>query len=136
MTALEPVQPPAGAEGDLSWHQRELGEAHKTIRSLLRQLSKEQARYAETVRAYNLTVANLVEITRENTALTRERDMWRSRAERGERNLSFGNASFSLTTEEVGAIRKAMAKLHHPDVGGDPERMKQWNALLDPLEGS
>lgn len=136
MTALEPMQPPAGAEGDLSWHQHELSEAHKTIRSLLRQLSKEQARYAETVRAYNLTVANLVEITRENTALTRERDLWRSRAERGERNLSFGNASFNLTPEEVGAIRKAMAKLHHPDVGGDPERMKQWNALLDPLEGS
>jgi hypothetical protein len=29
-----------------------------------------------------------------------------------------------------------MARLHHPDVGGDAERMKAWNAVLDPLEES
>jgi hypothetical protein len=29
------------------------------------------------------------------------------------------------------AIRKAMARLHHPDVGGNPDRMKAWNATLD-----
>ncbi len=135
MVKQEPLQPPAGAEDDIAWHQRELDEAHKTIRSLLRQLSKEQGRYAETVRAYNLTVANLVEVTRENTALSRELDLWRARAERGGRAFTIGSANFDLTAEEVSAIRKAMAKLHHPDVGGDPERMKQWNSLLDPLEG-
>jgi hypothetical protein len=36
----------------------------------------------------------------------------------------------------VNAIRKAMARLHHPDVGGDPERMKAWNAALDRISGS
>jgi len=59
-------------EADAAWLQNELGEAHKTIRSLLRQLSKEQQRHAETARAYNMTVANLVEVTRENNALERD----------------------------------------------------------------
>jgi hypothetical protein len=38
-----------------------------------------------------------------------------------------------ISDEEVNAIRKAMARLHHPDVGGDPERMKAWNAALDSI---
>jgi hypothetical protein len=42
--------------------------------------------------------------------------------------------TIDLTPAEVGAIRKAMARLHHPDTGGDAERMKAWNAALDPLE--
>src|SRR5690242_15683735 len=53
-----PAQTPGDSE--LARLQKELSEAHKTIRSLLRQISKEQARHAETARAYNLTVANLV----------------------------------------------------------------------------
>jgi hypothetical protein len=27
-----------------------------------------------------------------------------------------------------------MARLHHPDVGGDLERMKAWNVVLDQIE--
>src|SRR5919197_3032853 len=59
-------------EGDTAWVQRELDEAHKTIRSLLRQIDKEQARNKEIARAYNLTVANLVATTHENNSLERE----------------------------------------------------------------
>ena len=51
---------PFGADQDIGWLQEQLAETHKTIRSLLRQLSKEQTRHSETARAYNLTVANLL----------------------------------------------------------------------------
>ncbi|MBK9710173.1 MAG: hypothetical protein IPO81_02380 [Kouleothrix sp.] len=123
------------AEPDLLQH--ELDEAHKTIHQLLRQMRKEQARYSEINRAYNKTVANLMETTRENAALERERDMWRARAERVAvpAPFSIGGLTLDLTPDEVSAIRKAMARLHHPDAGGDAERMKAWNAALDPLEG-
>jgi hypothetical protein len=135
MKNFDPAPHSSGAEHDPSWLQDQLVEAHKTIRSLLRQLSKEQARHAETARAYNLTVANLMEATRENTQIARERDMWKARAERGGvPTISLRNIPIDLTSLEAGAIRKAMARLHHPDLGGDPERMKVWNALLDPLE--
>jgi post-segregation antitoxin (ccd killing protein) len=133
MTNLDPdrpSQPPN--DGELAWLQKELEEAHRTIRSLLRQLSKEQTRHAETARAYNLTVANLVEATRQNAQLEHERDMWQARAEG--QGTSFTVGALTLTPAEVGAIRKAMARLHHPDTGGDVERMKLWNAALDPLD--
>jgi len=133
MTEQDPTHPfSSPSEGDVVWLQKELQEAHKTIRGLLRQLSKEQARHAETARAYNLTVANLVEATRENNALARERDMWKARAEG--QAAPFTAGTLTLTPAEVGAIRKAMARLHHPDTGGDVERMKLWNAALDPLD--
>ena len=125
----------SNAENDPTWLQGELSEAHKTIRTLLRQLSKEQERHAETVRAYNLTVANLVEATRENTLLARELDQLRARTVQGTHPFTIGSEVMQLTPAEVSAIRKAMARLHHPDVGGDSERMKIWNAVLDPLEG-
>lgn len=121
-------------EQDIAWLQRELEESHKTIRSLLRQVSKEQARHAEIARAYEKTVANLMEITRENIQLERERDDWRRKAEQAGVPLQIGGLNLQLTPEEVSAIRKAMARLHHPDAGGDAERMKLWNAALDPLE--
>ena len=125
---------PLPVEGDVAWLQNELQEAHSTIRSLLLQLSKEQGRYAEAMRAYNLTVENLMEITRENTMLTRDRDLWKARAEKGGHPINLKGIPLNLTANEVRAIRKAMARLHHPDVGGDSERMKVWNAVLDPLE--
>ncbi len=112
----------------------ELAEAHETIHRLLRQISKEQARYDEVARAYNKTVANLMEVTRENAVLEHERDMWRARAEGVAGPVNLGGLTIDLTPAEVGAIRKAMARLHHPDAGGDAERMKAWNAALDPLE--
>jgi hypothetical protein len=126
---------PTSPEADTAWLQNELQEAHKTIRSLLRQLSKEQQRQAETARAYSMTVANLVEAGRENTLLLRERDMWKARAEGALTPFHIGGLTIDLTPAEVSAIRKAMARLHHPDTGGDAERMKAWNAALDPLEG-
>ncbi|HWQ13464.1 MAG TPA: hypothetical protein VNL77_11725, partial [Roseiflexaceae bacterium] len=110
------------AEHDVALLQRELEEAHKTIRTLLRQIGKEQARHAEIARAYDKTVANLVEITRENAQLERERDMWRARAEGSALPFKIGSATLELTPAEVSAIRKAMARLHHPDTGGDLER--------------
>lgn len=112
----------------------ELEEAQKTIRELTRKLSKEQQKNAEAARAYNLTVANLVETTRENTLLSRELDELRARTNRESRPFTFGGHTLELTPTEISAIRKAMARLHHPDVGGDINRMKMWNAALDPLE--
>jgi hypothetical protein len=133
MANLDPDRPPQPpGDGDLAWLQKELEEAHRTIRSLLRQLSKEQTRHAETARAYNLTVANLVEATRQTAQLEHERDMWKARADG--QAAPFTAGTLTLTPAEISAIRKAMARLHHPDTGGDVERMKLWNATLDPLE--
>ncbi|HNP85637.1 MAG: hypothetical protein JST60_18230 [Chloroflexi bacterium SZAS-1] len=114
--------------------QNELHEAHETIHRLLRQISKEQSRCAEVARAYNKTVANLMEITRENAVLEHERDQWKARVESAAAPFRMGSITIDLTPDEVSAIRKAMARLHHPDAGGDAERMKTWNAALDPLE--
>src|SRR5215211_3481977 len=86
---------------DVAWLQHELSEAHKTIRTLLRQLSKEQQRHAETVRAYDKTVANLVEAGRENAALERERNMWRARAEDSAMPFKIGGLTLDLTPAEV-----------------------------------
>ena len=122
------------SETDPSWLQHELAEAHATIRRLLRQISKEQSRYDEIARAYNKTVSNLMEITRENALLEHERDMWKSRAEGAHDPVTLSGLTLDLTPAEVSAIRKAMARLHHPDAGGDIERMKAWNAALDPLD--
>jgi hypothetical protein len=135
MSEYDPARSPQPPfDGESAWLQKELNEAHKTIRSLLRQLSKEQARHAETARAYNLTVANLVEASRQNALLEHERDTWRARVEGRPAPFTLGASTLTLTPEEVSAIRKAMARLHHPDTGGDSERMKVWNAALDPLE--
>ena len=60
--------------------------------------------------------------------------MWKARAEGAGTPLSIGKGTLELTPAEVSAIRKAMARLHHPDTGGDVERMKIWNATLDPLD--
>ena len=128
------LQPAPPVDPDVAWLQHELSEAHKTIRTLLRQLSKQQERHAETVRAYDKTVANLAEAGRETTLLEQERDMWRGRAECATTPFKIGGLTLELSPDEVRAIRKAMARLHHPDHGGDLERMKAWNSALDPLE--
>ncbi len=114
--------------------QEQLHAAHETIHKLLRQISKEQSRCAEVARAYNKTVANLMEITRENAVLEHERDQWKSQVENTHLQANLRGITLELTPAEVSAIRKAMARLHHPDAGGDAERMKAWNAALDPLE--
>jgi hypothetical protein len=120
---------------DVAWLQSELAHAHRTIRSMLRQLEKARAAHAEAERAHRMTVENLVRTTGECALLERERDTWKRRAEEREAStILIGNGGVQLTSAEIGAIRKAMARLHHPDLGGDPERMKLWNMLLDPLE--
>jgi hypothetical protein len=125
---------PAPIPNEPALVKHELEEAHATIHRLLRQISKEQARWSEVVRAYNKTVASLMEITRENAAIEHDRDLWKARAEGAAVPFNIGGMSIELTPAEVGAIRKAMARLHHPDAGGDAERMKAWNAALDPLD--
>src|SRR5690348_9768776 len=102
-------------EADPAELQHDLEEAHKTIRGLLRQIDKTQARYSEIARAYNKTVANLMEITRENALLEHERNMWHARAEGIAPPPNLGTGLPELTPAEIGAIRKAMARLHHPD---------------------
>lgn len=36
-----------------------------------------------------------------------------------------------ITEAEASAIRRAIARLHHPDARGNVERMKTWNVALD-----
>lgn len=120
--------------GDAATLQHELDEAMQTIRSLERQIKHEQRVCAEAAQSYSTVVKSLVEVSREGAELERQRDMWRQRAE--QRNGPNGEGlPLQLTPAEARAIRKAMARLHHPDTGGDAERMKEWNAVLDALEG-
>jgi chromosome segregation ATPase len=122
-------------EHPLSGPQRELEEAHKEIRTLLRQLGKEQSRQDEISRAYNLTVHNLMEMTRENVALERECQEWRSRAEQQPAFAFDPRSPFpKLSQAEIGAIRKAITRLHNSGAGADGHRLQAWYAFLDALE--
>jgi hypothetical protein len=58
--------------------------------------------------------------------------MWRMRAE--QQGMISSDQLPVLTGDEINAIRRAMARIHHPDRGGDIDRMKLWNKLLDTLE--
>lgn len=119
---------------------RELQEAHAMNRGLLRQLKKAQAAAEEASRAHAKMVATLTETMRENTALTFERDMWKERALRAGVppdefvTIDVTRLVGEITEDEAKVIRKAMARLHHPDAGGNIERMKAWNAALDRIE--
>jgi hypothetical protein len=126
----------AERENELLRH--ELDEAHKLNRGLLRQLKKAQEAAAEAQRAHAKMVATLTETVRENITLANERDTWKARALRqgGDHDEpgelpDLGGLVGRITEEEANAIRKAMARLHHPDTGGSPERMKAWNSMLD-----
>jgi hypothetical protein len=113
--------------------QRELAEAHKTIRALLRQLSKAQARQHETTRAHKMTVSNLLENANYQSELLRERDEWRLRAENTRARVRLGGELPDLTLDEARAIHRAITKLHRSE-GGDAERLKLWDALLEAVE--
>lgn len=120
------------------------------LKKALKATEQAERSAAEARRAHSKMVETLTETMRENTALTIERDMWRVRAQRNHPAADPpppppGYAGYDLRTlvgidrvseDEVKAIRKAMARLHHPDSGGDAERMKQWNAALDRVEHS
>ncbi len=122
-------------EGDATTLRHELDEAEQTIHSLTRQISREQAKSAEVARSYGKVVSDLVKVSRENAELERERDMWRQRVEQHAIRSEEQAGKLQLTPAEARAIRKAMALLHHPDRGGDADRMKEWNAVLDQLAG-
>lgn len=143
---LQPEDLPSTTEGftqrEYDLIRRELAEAQALSRGLRRQLEKALTAANEAQRAHAKMVATLTETMRENTSLAHERDLWRARAQRLEQGLGpeagSGRPVIDITAlagqiseDEVNAIRKAMARLHHPDVGGDPERMKAWNAALD-----
>lgn len=121
---------------------RELAEMQALGRDLRRQLGKALQSANEAQRAHAKMVATLTETMRENTILVNDRDVWRAKAQRLESGLApepggqgrvidISALAGQISEDEVNAIRKAMARLHHPDVGGDPERMKSWNAALD-----
>ena len=111
--------------------ERALGEARAAARRLTRELGKEQARHAQTADAYNKTVQNMLGIVQENLTLSNELD----RLKRQQREVMY-HSGLTITPlpHEAAAIRKAMARLHHPDVGGDEQRMKAWNVALDKYE--
>jgi chromosome segregation ATPase len=143
---LQPDELPPTIEGftqrEYDLLRRELTEAQALNRGLRRQLEKALQAANEAQRAHAKMVSTLTETMRENTSLANERDVWRARAQRLEAGLGaepgaagptidISGLAGQITEDEVNAIRKAMARLHHPDVGGDPERMKAWNAALD-----
>ncbi len=114
----------------------DLAEAQAQVRRLTRELKKQQQRLAETSEAYNKMVENLVRTVHENNVLRYECERLKRRTGGGDR--SHGPApemlGMTLTRPEIAAIRKAIARLHHPDVGGDIQRMQAWNVALDQLE--
>ncbi len=114
--------------------EQDLAEAQSQVRRLTRELKKQQQRLSETADAYNKTVANLVRTVHENNVLRYECERLKrhtpKEAERGVAEL----LGMSVTRLEIAAIRKAIARVHHPDVGGDVERMQAWNVALDKLE--
>lgn len=114
--------------------EHELGEAQAQVRRLTRELKKERQRLAETAEAYTKTVANLVRTVHENTVLRYEYERLKRVAPDSGDRPGPRVMGMHLTRIEVAAIRKAIARLHHPDVGGDVERMQAWNVALDKLE--
>lgn len=123
------------ADRDRAWLERELTDIQKANRELRRLLEKTQQQLAETSRAYNKTVENMLAIIRENNELTMEceRLRWNAHHPHVQFHAGFHNLP-RINPEEASVIRKAMARLHHPDVGGDTQRMQYWNAVLDAIE--
>lgn len=146
---LRPEDLPPTIEGftqrDYELLRGELAEAQALTRTLRRQLDKALAAANEAQRAHAKMVSTLTETMRENHTLTHELEMWRARCQRleagdPEETPGIGGGVIDtsalvgqLSEDEINAIRKAMARLHHPDVGGNPDRMKAWNAALDRL---
>lgn len=118
---------------ELAWLVHELEQTQATRGRLLRQIEQEQASHQHIMHTYKRIVDHLVEISRQNMELERERDLWRSRLSASGMTTIL-DEQINLTTDEISAIRRAMARLHHPDAGGDTERMQLWNAVLDQLE--
>lgn len=112
----------------------ELAEAQAEVRRLTRELKKEKQRLAETAEAYTKTVSNHVRTVQENLVLRSENERLKQHRHRGIDDIYSNPLGVELTRIEITAIRKAMARLHHPDAGGETARMQAWNVLLDHLE--
>ena len=130
----ETVRSAYRASGYSRMLESDLAEAQAQVRRLTRELKKEQQRLAETAEAYTKTVANLVRTVHENTVLRYENERLKQRMPRQAEQEVPRLFDFALTQIEIAAIRKAIARLHHPDVGGDPARMQAWNVALDQME--
>ncbi|EFO80197.1 hypothetical protein OSCT_1931 [Oscillochloris trichoides DG-6] len=144
MQPLSDLPPDGGvSQREYALLRHELNEAHVQNRSLRRQLEKALSAVAEAQRAHAKMVQTLSETMRENMLLTNDRDMWQHRAQRLAAGLTadpeyapqlnLTGLAGQISEDEINAIRKAMARLHHPDVGGNPDRMKAWNSTLDRL---
>lgn len=116
--------------------ENDLAEAQAQVRRLTRELKKERDRLVQTADAYNKTVANLVRTVHENNVLRYECERLKRSAPREADHAAPELLGMTVTRLEVAAIRKAIARLHHPDVGGDSTRMQAWNVALDRLEES
>jgi chromosome segregation ATPase len=112
----------------------ELSEAQADVRRLTRDLKKESQKLTETSEAYSKMVANLVRTVHENTVLRYECERLKRNGSTSDDQLIPALFGFDLTRTEVAAIRKAIARIHHPDAGGDIGRMQAWNVMLDKLE--
>ena len=132
----ETVRPPQRTLGYTAMLERDLAEAQAQVRRLTRELKKEQQRLAETAEAYTKTVSNLVRTVHENTVLRYEYERLKRCTPESDGYAVPQVLGISLTRIEIAAIRKAMARLHHPDAGGDVARMQAWNVALDELEES
>lgn len=114
--------------------EHDLAEAQAQVRRLTREIKKERDRLAETAEAYTKTVANLVRTVHENTILRYEYERLKQRAPEQPAHCTPEVLGMAVTKIEIAAIRKAIARLHHPDVGGDAARMQAWNVALDKIE--
>ena len=132
----ETVRSPFRVLGYTAMLERDLAEAQAQVRRLTRELKKEQQRLAETAEAYTKTVNNLVRTVHENTVLRYECERLKRCTPEHHAGSGPQVLGISLTRIEIAAIRKAMARLHHPDVGGDAARMQAWNVALDQLDES
>jgi multidrug resistance efflux pump len=111
----------------------ELAEAQAEVRRLTRELKKERQKLAETSEAYTKTVSNLVRTVQENTVLRYENERFKQ-GRNGMDDVLINPFRVGITRFEIAAIRKAMARIHHPDAGGETARMQAWNVLLDQME--
>ena len=125
-----PYRPPSRAE----ILEHELSEAQAELRRLGRELKKEKQKLTETSEAYAKMVSNLVKTVHENTVLRYECERLKRHHTEVEETPLPNVLGFELTRAEVAAIRKAVARLHHPDAGGDIGRMQAWNVMLDKIE--
>ncbi len=115
--------------------ERELDAAEASARDLHRRLKKMEEQFRETKHAYDKTVANMLSIVQENLQLTHECERLRISLQHEQAGtVAHPSGLPRLSAEELSAIRRAMARLHHPDAGGDAQRMQYWNALLDQIE--